>query len=78
MIDDDTVRHWSRMAACEAGFPRLRYLFLRFQPCVTARGLGYLDAFPALEACVTSRCGVIVREAKKVVKGVGWKMTRYV
>lgn len=78
MITDSTLRLWSKRAIHQNGFPRLKMLFLRFQFGVTEIGLGELAGFKELETCVTSRCGVKVKEAKKIVKGVGWKMTRYI
>ncbi|KAG2167014.1 hypothetical protein JADG_006753 [Aureobasidium aubasidani] len=75
MITDSTLRLWSKRAIHQNGFPRLKMLFLRFQFGVTEIGLGELAGFKELEMCVTSRCGVKIKEAKKIVKGVGWKMT---
>ncbi|THV99079.1 hypothetical protein D6D26_06128 [Aureobasidium pullulans] len=75
MITDSTLRLWSKRAIHQNGFPRLEMLFLRFQFGVTEIGLGELAGFKELEMCVTSRCGVKIKEAKKIVKGVGWKMT---
>ncbi|TIA44007.1 hypothetical protein D6C79_06655 [Aureobasidium pullulans] len=75
MITDSTLRLWSKRAIHQSGFPRLKMLFLRFQLGVTETGLGELAGFKELEMCVTSRCGVKIKEAKKIVKGVGWKMT---
>ncbi|TIA25494.1 hypothetical protein D6C81_01698 [Aureobasidium pullulans] len=75
MITDSTLRLWSKRAIHQNGFPRLKMLFLRFQFGVTEIGLGELAGFKELGICVTSRCGVKIKEAKKIVKGVGWKMT---
>ncbi|CAD0022147.1 unnamed protein product, partial [Aureobasidium pullulans] len=65
MITDSTLRFWSKRAIHQNGF----------QFGVTEIGLGELAGFKELETCVTSRCGVKIKEAKKIVKGVGWKMT---
>ncbi|THY10843.1 hypothetical protein D6D01_09143 [Aureobasidium pullulans] len=75
MVTDSTLRLWSKQAIHQNGFPKLKMLFLRFQFGVTEIGLSELARFKELEMCVTSRCGVKVKEAKKIVKGVGWKMT---
>ncbi|KAI5204815.1 hypothetical protein E4T39_03427 [Aureobasidium subglaciale] len=75
MIDDDTLRLWNKQARYGNGFPRLKMLFLRFQVGVSERMLGELEYFPALEMVVTSRCGVKVREGKKIARERGWKMT---
>ncbi|THX05990.1 hypothetical protein D6D13_06819 [Aureobasidium pullulans] len=71
MITDSTLRLWSKRAIHQNGFSRLKLLFLRFQFGVTEVGLSELAGFKELEMCVTSRCGVKIKEAKKIVKGVG-------
>jgi hypothetical protein len=77
MINDDTIRLWNKRAKYDkAVFPCLRYLFLRFQLGITEMALGELNHFQTLEMVVTSRCGVSIREAKKIGKEKGWKMTR--
>ncbi|KAH0283710.1 hypothetical protein M436DRAFT_36484 [Aureobasidium namibiae CBS 147.97] len=77
MISDDTIRLWNKKAKLDKEvFPCLRYLFLRFQFGVTERALAELEYFPRLEMVVTSRCGVKIREAKKIVREKGWKITK--
>jgi hypothetical protein len=77
MINDDTIRLWNKRAKYdEAVFPCLKYLFLRFQMGITENALGELNHVPKLEMVVTSRCGVSIREVKKIEKEKGWKMTR--
>lgn len=77
MIDDDTIRSWNRRARFdESVFPSLKYLFLRFQFSVTERALAELQFFPSLEMMVTSRCGVKIKQGKKIARERGWKMTR--
>lgn len=77
MINDDTIRLWNKRAKYDKTvFPCLRYLFLRFQLGITELALGELNHVPKLETLVTSRCGVSVREAKKITKDKRWKMTR--
>lgn len=75
MITDDTMRFWNKKARNGTAFPRLRYLVLRFQVGVTELSLRELDGFGALEMVVTSRCGVCIKQGKKIVKDKGWKMT---
>lgn len=43
---------------------------------VTEVSLGELDGFGDLEVVVTSRCGLCIKQGKKIVKDKGWKMTR--
>lgn len=76
MITDDTTRFWNKKARHGDAFPSLKMLFLRFQLGVTELSLGELDGFRKLEMVVTSRCGISIKEGKKIVKGKGWKMTR--
>lgn len=76
MITDDTMRFWNKKARNGNAFPCLKMLFLRFHMGVTELSLGQLDGFGKLEMVVTSRCGISIREGKKVVKDKGWKMTR--
>lgn len=77
MITDDTIRTWNRRARFDEGvFPSLKYLFLRFQFGVTEATLGELTYFPRLEMVVTSRCGVKIKEGKKIAGERGWRMTR--
>jgi len=79
MISDDTIRLWNKKAKFDKEvFPCLKYLFLRFQFGITEYMLQDLEYFPSLEMVVTSRCGVKIREAKKLAREKGWKMTRYV
>ncbi|KEQ67499.1 uncharacterized protein M437DRAFT_37432 [Aureobasidium melanogenum CBS 110374] len=75
MITDDTMRLWNKKARNGTAFPCLRYLVLRFQLGVTELSLRELDGFGALEMMVTSRCGVCVKQGKKIAKDKGWKMT---
>jgi hypothetical protein len=77
MLDDEGIRVWNKRAkGDEKVFPCLKFLFLRFQLGVTEMMLQELSHFPRLEMVVTSRCGVSIKEAKKVARGVGWKLTR--
>lgn len=76
MISDDTMRLWNKKARYGNAFPCLKMLFLRFQPGVTELSLAELDGFRKLEMVVTSRCGISIKEGKKIVKDKGWKMTR--
>ncbi|CAD0082194.1 unnamed protein product, partial [Aureobasidium vineae] len=75
MITDDTIRSWNKKAKHSSAFPCLKMLFLRFQLGITDLALGELDGFKQLEMAVTSRCGVSIREGKKIGKEKGWKMT---
>lgn len=77
MISDGTIRNWNRRARFdESVFPSLKYLFSRFQFGVTELTLGDLEYFPNLEMVVTSRCGVKIKEAKRIAREKRWKMTR--
>jgi hypothetical protein len=77
MINDSTLRLWNKKARLDKTvFPCLKYLFLRFQLGVTEQTLAELEYFPKLEMVVISRCGVDVREVKRVVKDTGWKMSK--
>jgi hypothetical protein len=77
MIDDEVIRTWNRRAkGDEKVFPCLKYLFLRFQLGVTEMMLQEFSHFPRLEVVVTSRCCVSIKEAKKVARRCGWKLTR--
>lgn len=70
------MRLWNKKARNGDAFPCLEMLFLRFQLGVTELSLGELDGFRALEMVVTSRCGINVKQGKKIVKDKGWKTTR--
>jgi hypothetical protein len=77
MLDDEVIRTWNKRAKGDREvFPCLKFLFLRFQLGVTEMALAELSHFPRLECVVTSRCGVIIREGKKIGREGGWKMTR--
>jgi hypothetical protein len=76
MITDDIIRFWNKKARNGDAFPCLKMLFLRFQLGVTELSLAELDGFERLEMVVTSRCGIKIREGKKIAKNKGWKMTR--
>ncbi|KAH0556023.1 hypothetical protein GP486_006037 [Trichoglossum hirsutum] len=70
-MEDGIVRAWSRAAAEEGAFPKLRVLMLRYHTEVTPRSLEYINSFPSLMLYNVTGCSITARSEAKARK-LGW------
>lgn len=70
-VDDALVRSWSREAASNGAFPKLRVLSIRNYETITQTTLSYLSTFPSLTLYNVTGCS-IHRDHNVYAKKLGW------